>query len=105
MTTTWTIYPEQQQEIHDQIGRNILAISGGRWLRIADGIELPVGSGYTVRVQLTPADEYTVSRIFRRGAKEWVKGVREHVFCDEVSELAYYASCFRSYNETEWITK
>jgi hypothetical protein len=102
---TLTIEAEQRQEIARQIGINILPISGGRVVRIADGIELPVGSGYTVRVQLTPLDEYTVSRIFRRDGKEFVHGQREHVYCDEVSEVAYFASCFRSYDEHQWPTK
>jgi hypothetical protein len=42
------ITPEQHQEIARQIGGNLWAIPGGR-VGIADGIELPVGSGYTVR--------------------------------------------------------
>lgn len=97
------IYPEQRQEIASQIGRgNILAISGGRVTAIADGIELPVSNGYRVRVVLDPSDTYTVSRIFTRNGTEFVHGERSNTYCDEVSELAYRASCFRSYNETEW---
>lgn len=99
------IYADQQREIARQIGANIFAISGGRVRPIDDGIELPVGSGYSVRIQLTAADDYTVSRVFRRGAKEWIKGVREGVYCDEVSEAAYYASCYRSYDAEEWVAK
>ncbi|MEC4763793.1 hypothetical protein VT930_11830 [Mycobacterium sherrisii] len=96
---------EQQREIARQIGMNILAISGGRVVGIADGIELPCGSGYTVRVQLTPMDDYTVTRVFRRNGKEFVHGQRTRVYCDEVGEVAYYASAFRSYDETEWVQK
>lgn len=102
---TWTIEPEQRREIARQIGHNILAISGGRIVGIADGIELPCGSGFHVRIQLTPLDEYTVSRVFRRKDKEFIHGQREHVYFDQVGELAYYASCFRSYDETEWPAK
>lgn len=102
---TFTIYPDQQREIARQVGQNLWAISGGRIKGIADGIELPVGNGYTVRIQLTPADEYIVSRVFRRAGKEWIKGQREGVYCDQVSEAAYFASCFRSYDDTEWVTK
>ncbi len=79
---TWAIEPEQRAEIRRQIDMNILPISGGRVVAIADGIGLPAGSGYTVRVQLTPADEYTVSRVFRRAGREWIHGHREHVYCD-----------------------
>jgi hypothetical protein len=102
---TFTIEQAEKREIARQIGGNILAISGGRWLAIDDGIEMPVGSGYTVRVQLTPVDDYIVSRVFRRAGKEWIKGQREGVYCDEVSEAAYFASCFRSYDENQWVTK
>lgn len=102
---TWTIYPEEQQAIRDQIGMNILAISGGVWNRIADGIEMPCGAGYTVRVQLTPGDDYTVTRVFKRAGEEFIHGSRKGVFCDEVSEVAYFASCFRSYSELEWPSK
>lgn len=97
---------QQQREITRQIGAgNLMAISGGRVVGISNGIDLPVSNGYTVRVELTPLDEYTVSRIFRRGGKEFIHGQREHVYCDEVSEAAYFASCFRSYSETEWVSK
>ena len=102
---TWTVEAEQRQEMARQIGANLMPISGGRVVAIPDGIEMPCGSGYAVRVQLTPIDEYTVSRVFRRGGKEWIRGQREHVFCDEVSEAAYFASCYQSYSETEWPTK
>lgn len=102
---SFTIEPEERQEIRRQIGMNILAISGGRAVAIADGIELPAGSGYHVRVQLTAADDYTVTRIFRRAGKDTVKGQRTGVYCEEVSEVAYFASCFRSYNEQEWPAK
>lgn len=80
-----------------QIGRmNVLAISGGRVKAIdAETIELPVHAGYHVRVQYMPgSDTYTVSRIFRRSGKEWVKGQVDHVYCDELGEVAYQASCY-----------
>jgi hypothetical protein len=72
---------------------------------IEDGIELPVGSGYTVRVVLDPMDTYTVTRVFTRSGKEFIHGSRSDVYCDEVAEVAYYASCFHSYDETEWPAK
>ena len=62
-----------------------------------------MSNGYSVRVQLTAGDDYTVSRVFRRGPKEWIKGSLERVYCDEVGEVAYRAGMFRSYNEKEWV--
>lgn len=80
-----------------QIGRmNVLAISGGRVKAIDEHtIELPVRAGYHVRVAYIPgSDTYTVSRIFRRAGKEWVKGQVDHVYCDELGEVSYQASCY-----------
>lgn len=88
---------EQRQEIIRQIGNgNIFAISGGRVRAIEDGIELPISSGYRVRVILTPADLYRVERVMVRGQKTFHKGHIEDVFCEDVGDLAYYASCFRN---------
>ena len=99
------ITAQQRSGIVTQIGGNVLAISGGRVRAITDGIELPCGSGYTVRIELTGADDYTVTRVFRRAGSEFIHGKRERVYCDTVSEVAYYASCFRSYDEHEWPNK
>lgn len=78
-----------------QIGRmNVLAISGGRVRTRETGVTLPVAHGYTVTVDLAANDTYTVRRIFTRGAKAWVKGERTNVYCDEVGEIAYRASCY-----------
>lgn len=93
----------QRMEIARQVGMNILSISGGRWRPIDDGIELPVSNGYTVRVELTPMDYYKVSRVFKRAGKEWIKGSLDDVDCFQVAEAAYRASCFRSYDEKEWV--
>lgn len=88
---------EQRREMLRQIGRsNIMAISGGRVLPLKNGVELPVGNGYRVRVRLLPNDTYRVERIFVRGSKVFDKGYRDNVYCDEVGEMAYYASCFRN---------
>ena len=103
MTYVMTVDNDQRREMARQIGMaNILSISGGRVRPIADGIELPVSNGYSVRVQLTAGDDYTVSRIFKRGGKEWVKGSKDRVYFDEVGEVAYRAGMFRSYSEEEW---
>lgn len=106
MSTTFTIEPEQRQEMTRQIGLgNILAISGGRVVPIDDGIELPVSHGYHVRIQLTPVDDYTVTRIFRRKGRDVTHGQLHTVYADRVGDAAYYAGMFRSYTATEWPTK
>ncbi|MFS0885015.1 hypothetical protein [Aeromicrobium sp. 179-A 4D2 NHS] len=99
----WEITGDERRTIRDQIGfMNVLSISGGKVIPIKDGIELPVSYGYHVRVRLTPADDYTVERIFRRGGKEWVYGKRERVYADEVGQMAYYASCYNNDSGKEW---
>jgi hypothetical protein len=80
-----------------QIGpRTILAISGGR-VHVRDtGVTLPVSNGYRVTVDLAGNDTYTVRRVFTRAGKTWVKGERVDVYAEQVSEVAYQASCFRN---------
>jgi hypothetical protein len=79
------------------IGRmNVLAISGGR-VQVIDEttISLPVHYGYSVEVKLNRGqDLYEVRRMFRRGTKQWVKGEQLSVYCDQVGEVAYRASCY-----------
>jgi len=101
---TGTIFiPCDAAELVRQIGRgNILAISGGRVMARETGITLPVDCGYSVTVDLAAGDTYVVRRIFRRGRREWVRGERADVYCDEVGEVAYLASSFRSYSGDEW---
>lgn len=83
-----------------QIGiANFLAISGGRARVSADmpyTLVLPVSNGYSVEIYLDPTDTYTVRRVFTRGGKRWIKGEIEDVYCDQVGNIAYEASCFRS---------
>lgn len=80
-----------------QIGdRNILAISGGRVLAYRSGIYLPVSSGYAVTVDLAPGDTYTVRRVRHRAGVTAVIGEVSGVYCDQVGEQAYQASCFRN---------
>ena len=87
---------DQANETLRQIGgMNLLAISGGRALVNGDGaLVLKVGRGYSVEIDLTASDDYTVRRVYQRGAKKWVKGEVERVYCDEIGEIAYRASCF-----------
>lgn len=94
---------EHHQEINaqtlvEQMGKmNVLAISGGRVKVSPAAVEFPVSNGYSVMIQLHWNDTYTVRRIFKRGTKVWVKGTKEGIYCEQVGEVAYYASCFRSY--------
>jgi len=82
-----------------QIGKmNILAVSGGKVHSIHDtdgkaiGVELPVSSGYKVRVFLRDDDTYTVQRVHRDN----VKGEETGVFADQVGESVYQAGMYKS---------
>jgi len=82
-----------------QIGKmNILAVSGGKVNAIhnidgaAVGVELPVSSGYKVRVFLRDDDTYTVQRV----NKDSVKGEETGVFADQVGESVYQAGMYKS---------
>ena len=87
--------------IRDQIGMmNVFAISGGRWTARETGITLPVSNGYSVTVDLTAGDMYTVRRVYTRAGKVTIKGEYTDVFWTEVGERAYQASCFHN-----WIMK
>ena len=99
----WTIGDSQRRNMLQQIGQmNVLAISGGRVPPLPDGVELPVGRGYRVRVRLTPVNDYTVERVFVRGGKEWSYGKREHILPRQVGNMAYYASCYNNDSGKEW---
>lgn len=104
--TTETFIPCDTTELLAQIGRmNILAISGGRVERRETGVTLPVGSGYSVTVDLDAMDYYTVRRVFKRGPKTWIKGELTDVDCFQVGEIAYRASSFRSYDFGDAVTR
>lgn len=87
------------QTLRGQIGlMNIFAISGGRTM-IQDGkLVLAVSSGYRVLISLEPNDTYTVERVMVRGTKTFHKGTRTNVHCDEVGDVAYYASCYKTHD-------
>ena len=94
----------QANELIAQIGRmNLAAISGGRVRLVGETLVLPVGSGYTVEIDLDPSDTYTVRRVFTRGIKRWIKGQVSNVYCDQVGEVAYQAHAFRSYEFGEGV--
>ena len=89
--------------IVQQIGRmNIFAISGGRVLDSGHGVILPVSSGYKVVVDLMAGDTYRVRRLRIVGTKVRLYGERTNVYCDELSEVAYYAGMYKSYDADEW---
>jgi hypothetical protein len=94
--------PFNEDELLGQIGRgNIFAISGGRVGVIREngetvGIELPVSNGYRVSIKLGWDDTWTVSRQFVRAGVVFDKGTLTNVYADQVSEIAYQASCFRN---------
>jgi hypothetical protein len=97
MSTTETFRDCDADQVIAQIGRmNLMSISGLRVIRRATGVTLPVGAGYSVTVDLDWSDEYVVRRVFKRGAKVWIKGEQRRVGCEEVGEVAYRASCFRN---------
>ena len=96
--------PFNEDELLKQIGiQNVFAISGGRvevW-RTNDGqacrsITLPVSNGYSVEIYLAWDDTYTVTRQFKRKGQYFNKGTVEGVYCENIGEVAYQASCFRS---------
>lgn len=94
--------------LRDQIGMmTVLAVSGGRWgaIRSADGeatigLILPCGTNRTVEVTLSFWDTYTVRR-YRQivNGKRMGEDILEHeatnVYCDEISEAVYSASCWK----------
>ncbi len=87
----------QATTLLSQIGRmNVMAISGGRkHINAVGSLTLPVSNGYSVEIDYNEgSDTYTVRRVFTRGIKRFVKGEISNVYCDQVGEIAYRASCF-----------
>jgi len=113
MTETYEKYrPFDEDQLLAQIGRgNIFAISGGRvqvW-RTNDGkatrtVTLPVSNGYSVEIYLAWDDTYTVTRQFKRKGEYINKGTVKGVYADNIGEVAYRASCFRSYEFGKKVT-
>ena len=100
---TFKVNDKIRQTIGAQIGRmTIAAISGGRCQRLDDGIRLPVGYGYCVDVHYTPADDYTVERVFVRDGKVTSHGAETMGYADMLSDTAYRASCFRNDDAEYW---
>lgn len=87
--------PCDARELVSQIGGgNVCAISGGRVIARETGITLPVRYGYSVTVDLAADDTYVVRRIFTRAGKVTIQGEMAGVYCEEVGEVAYQASCY-----------
>jgi len=79
----------------EQIGFwQLMAISGGRVISRETGITLPVSRGYMVDIDLDVTDTYCVKRIFRRAGKTTIKGQVSNVYCDQIGQIAYLASCW-----------
>lgn len=117
MSTTYTIPNINREgrtcdptEIIRQIGKmNLWAISGGRWGSLYDneqnaiGVWLPCGRGRMVEISLDFDDTYRVRCVRRvlRGAQR-NQGIIETeavgIYCDQVGEVAYQASCWRTNN-------
>lgn len=95
--------PFDSKELIAQIGYwNVMAISGGRVTNIVNDegdtvqVLFPVSNGYRVSVELDWDDTYIVKRQYVRKGVVSDKGVVTDVYCDEVGEVAYKASCFRN---------
>jgi len=94
-------------EVLAQVGRmNLLAVSGGRAVNIRNndgetvGVLLPCGESRAVEVVLDWMDVYTVRRVrlVNKGASRGTVTVEtetEGVYCDELAEVVYRASCWK----------
>ena len=81
--------------IVEQVGRmNVMGISGGRVIVRETGITLPIAHGYSVEIDLNALDLYDVKRVYTRAGARSVKGAVTDVYCDDLSDVAYYASCY-----------
>ena len=81
----------------DQIGeRTLLAVSGGRYIvRDSETLRLPAGSGYHVDIRYNRGqDLYEVTRAFVRDGITHAKGTRTGIFCDQLAETVWDASCY-----------
>lgn len=95
MSTPYLAVRQDMLTTLEQIGpRNVLAISGGRIRSQGHTLLLPVKYGYRVEVDYTGRDTYAVRRTFVRGGRVTVKREWTHVYCDQLGEVAYQASCY-----------
>lgn len=90
--------PCDTEQTIEQLGiGNLFAISGGRVTKRSTGITLPISNGYSLTIDLAWDDTYTVRRLFTRSGKVSIKGELTGVYCDDLGQVAYYGSCFRSH--------
>ena len=94
-------------ELAHQLGRmTVLAISGGKCFTIHNGegdpigLLLPCGNSRAVEVVLDWNDTYSVRRVrlVTRGNETGavvVESEQSGIYCDQVSETAYQASCWK----------
>lgn len=82
-------------QLKGQLGSNFFAVSGGRMKSTGtNSCSLPVAHGYSVDIRIEANDTYTVERVFTRSGKRIVKRDWTNVYCDQVGEIAYRASCY-----------
>jgi len=95
--------PFNEDELIAQLGKmTFFAICGGKfsiWQPEGETVEADFwsGNGYRVRITLGWDDTWTVQRIFVRKGQVSIKGEMKGVYADQVSDIAYKASCYRSY--------
>lgn len=94
-------------EVLAQVGKmTVLAICGGKWAKVYDsgletvGVLMFCGESRAVEIVLDPWDTYTVRRVrlVNRGAEAGsivVESEVSDVYCDNLSEVAYSASCWK----------
>ena len=99
--------PCSAMEIVSQIGKmTVLAVSGGRMTALRNeegdevGVILPINPTRRVEVVLDFMDTYTVRRVryLNKGqfaGKEVVEFEREDIYCDELYDVVYTASCWK----------
>jgi hypothetical protein len=99
--------PEMRMAMWQQIPvMTRMAISGGRVKPVKYGISMPVSSGMAVEVLMAADDTYVVRRTFTRKQEgvpvTFDHGERTNVYCDDLGEVCYYASCYKSYEDGDW---
>jgi hypothetical protein len=99
--------PFSAEETVEQIGKwNVFAVSGGRVIRIINkagetiSIILPINGTRCVEVALHWDDTYVVRRLRKvvkgqRRGENIIESEVDNVYCDEVGEAVYQASCWK----------
>ena len=83
--------------LYRQIGLSTLLAAPGRarGFYVDDAtIGFKVGQGYVVTVTLDPSDTYTVRRCTLRKGALTTKGEQTMVYCEELSDTFWNASCY-----------